>query len=103
MKIPMQETEEYSSWLESRRLIIAQLSAMDLSIRELGAKIDKFNDLAREKALEVAKDSQVGLSELNLRIAMLELRAKLWGGIIGLIGGGVATVVVQLVTHSIQR
>jgi hypothetical protein len=36
---------------------------------------------------------------LNLRVAMLEMRAKIWGGIIGLAGGGVATVIVQLVTR----
>jgi hypothetical protein len=43
----MPEADEYSSWLESRRLIIAQLAAMDTSIRELGGKIDRFNDSAR--------------------------------------------------------
>ena len=93
----MPEAEEYSSWLESRRLIIAQLAAMESAIRDLASKIDKFNDSAREKAIEVAKDAQGGITELNLRVAMLEMRAKLWGGIIGLAGGGVATVIVQLV------
>jgi len=33
----MSDGEEFSSWLESRRLIISQLSAMDASIRELAA------------------------------------------------------------------
>jgi hypothetical protein len=93
----MAEAEEYSSWLESRRLIIAQLAAMESAIRDLAGKMDKFNDVAREKAIEVAKDAQGGITELNLRVAMLEMRAKLWGGIIGLAGGGVATVIVQLV------
>jgi len=99
----MADTEEYSSWLESRRLIIAQLAAMDLSIRDLGSKIDRFNDSAREKAIEVAKEAQSGISELNLRVAMLELRAKLWGGVIGMISGGVATVIVDLVTREIHH
>jgi hypothetical protein len=95
----MPEVEEYSSWLESRRLIIAQLATMESAIRDLAGKIDKFNDSAREKAIEVAKDAQDGITELNLRVAMLEMRAKIWGGIIGLAGGGVATVIVQLVTR----
>src|SRR3954453_21711509 len=99
----MTDSEEYSSWLESRRLVISQLAAMDGSIRELGSKIDRFNDSAREKAIEGAKDAQTGISELNLRVAMLELRAKLWGGLIGLMSGGVATIVVQLVMRAIQR
>lgn len=99
----MQESDEYSSWLESRRLIVSQLATMEAAIRDLSAKIDKFNDLAREKAVEVARDAQAGISDLNLRVAMLELRAKLWGGIIGLAAGGVGTVVVQLVVRELQR
>jgi hypothetical protein len=99
----MQNADEYSSWLESRRLIISQLATLEASIRDLGSKIDKFNDSAREKAIEVAKEAQTGITDLNLRVAMLELRAKLWGGVIGLAGGGVATVVVQLLMHTIQR
>ena len=100
---PMHDADEFSSWLESRRLIISQLATMESAIRDLGGKIDKFNDAAREKAMEVAKEAQVGISDLNLRVAMLELRAKLWGGVIGLAGGGVATVVVQLVMRSFDK
>jgi hypothetical protein len=99
----MQSAEEYSSWLESRRLIISQLATLEASIRDLGTKIERFNDSAREKAIEVAKEAQLGIADLNLRVAMLELRAKLWGGVIGLAGGGVATVVVQLLMHSMGK
>jgi hypothetical protein len=99
----MHDTEEFSSWLESRRLIIAQLAAMDSSIHDLSAKIDRFNELTREKAIEVARESQAGIADLNLRVAMLELRAKLWGGLIGLLGGGTATVIVDLVSRELHR
>ena len=99
----MTETEEYASWLESRRLIIAQLAAMDSSIRDLSSRIDRFNDASRERAVEMSKEAQLGITDLNLRVAMLELRAKLWGGIIGLISGGVATVAVQLVMRGLQK
>jgi len=99
----MRDADEFSSWIESRRLIISQLTTMESAIRDLGAKIDKFNDSSRERALEVAKESQSGISDLNLRVAMLELRAKLWGGMIGLAAGGVGTVIVQLIMRSFQR
>jgi hypothetical protein len=99
----MTDSEEYSSWLESRRLIISQLAMMDGSIRDLSARIDKFHDTARENAIVVAKEAQAGISDLNLRVAMLELRAKLWGGVIGLLAGGVATAIVQLLTRSLER
>ena len=99
----MPDTDEYASWLESRRLIISQLATLEAAIRDLGSKIDRFNDSAREKAIEVSKESQLGISDLNLRVAMLELRAKLWGGVIGMAGGGIATVVVQLLMRSFER
>ena len=99
----MPDSDEYSSWIESRRLIISQLATLELAIRDLGSKIDRFNDSAREKASEVAKEAQSVISDLNMRVAMLELRAKLWGGVIGLAGGGVATVIVQLVTRGFER
>jgi hypothetical protein len=99
----MQESDEYSSWLESRRLIISQLAAMDSSIRDLSSKIDRFNEASRERAIEMSKEAQAGISDLNLRVAMLELRAKLWGGFIGLVSGGVATIVVQLITKTLDK
>jgi hypothetical protein len=99
----MQDAEEFSSWLESRRLIISQLATMESAIRDLGSKIDRFNDSAREKAIEVAREAQSGISDLNLRVAMLELRAKLWGGAIGLAAGGVGTAIVQLILRAVER
>jgi hypothetical protein len=99
----MNEIEEFSSWLESRRLIISQLTAMDASIRELGVRIDKYNETARERAAEFSKEAQVGISDLKLRVAMLELRAKLWGAALGMISGAIATGVFQLVGQTLHR
>jgi hypothetical protein len=96
------ESDEFASWIESRRLIISQLSAMDGSIRDLAVKIDKFNDSAREKAIDVAREAQSGIADLNLRVAMLELRAKMWGAVIGLCSGCVGTVLVQLVLRAMH-
>ncbi len=99
----MQDSEEYSSWLESRRLIIAQLAAMDSSIRDLGSRIDRYSETSRERTAEMFKEAQGSIADLNLRVAMLELRAKLWGGIIGLVTGGAATGIVELITRETQR
>jgi hypothetical protein len=99
----MAENEEYSSWIESRRLIISQLAVMDSSIRDLSAKIDRYSEASRERSVEMSKEAQAGIADLNLRVAMLELRAKIWGGIIGLFSGGFATLIVQLVTRDIAH
>ena len=99
----MPENEEYPSWIESRRLIISQLGVMDSSIRDLSTRIDRYSESSRERTVEMSKEAQAGIAELNLRVAMLELRAKLWGGIIGLFSGGFATLIVQLVAREMNR
>lgn len=99
----MPEGEEFSSWLKSRRLIISQLSAMDASIRELGVRIDKYNETSRERANEMSREAQDGMSELKLRVAMLELRAKLWGASLGVISGAAATGITHLLMNSLRN
>jgi hypothetical protein len=99
----MPEGEEFSSWLESRRLIISQLSAMEASIRDLGVRIDKYNDTSRERANELSREAQDGMSDLRLRVAMLELRAKLWGAGLGVLSGASATGVTQLFMNSFHH
>jgi hypothetical protein len=97
------DNEEYPSWIESRRLIISQLAVMESSIRDLSLKIDRYGDSTRERNIEMAKEAQMGLADLNLRVAMLELRAKLWGAMLGLFGGGVATEIIQLIGHGVSK
>jgi hypothetical protein len=99
----MNEDSEVASWNESRRLIISQLRDMDASIRELSTRIDKYNDSARERASEVAKEAQAGIIELNLRVAMLELRAKMWGAFVGLVGGSAGTLLIELFRRALLR
>ena len=92
----MQDTEEYISWLESRRLIISQLTAMDISIRELGDRIDSYTEVSRERTLEVASQAEAGITALRIRVATRDLMGLLSSGGIGLVAGGVAAAVVQL-------
>lgn len=99
----MPDNEELASWLESRRLIISQLNSMDGSIKDLSIRIDRFNDTAREKAVDVAKEAQQGITELNLRVAMLEMKAKMWGAGIGLVAGGIGTVAIEIIKRAFDH
>ena len=92
----MQDTEEYISWLESRRLIISQLTSMDISIRELGDRIDSYTEVSRERTLEVASQAEAGITALKIRVATRDLMGLLSSGGIGLVAGSVAAAVVQL-------
>jgi hypothetical protein len=95
----MQDSEEYAGWLESRRLIISRLTAMDLAIHELGVRIDGYNEVSREKTLQIANQAETALADLKKRIADRDFFAVLWSGAVGLLTGGVATAVVELLRH----
>ncbi len=88
--------DDESSWLESRRLIITQLKSMDDAIRTLTEKIERQSDVARERIVVVATDTQKDLADLRVRIAMLEVSAKIWGGAIGLVGGSLGTLILDV-------
>ena len=88
--------DDVSSWLESRRLIITQLKSMDDAIRTLTEKIERQSDVARERIVVVATDTQKDLADLRVRIAMLEVSAKIWGGAIGLVGGSLGTLILDV-------
>lgn len=88
--------DDESSWLESRRLIITQLKSMDDAIRTLTEKIERQSDVARERIVVVATDTQKDLADLRVRIAMLEVSAKIWGGVIGLVGGSLGTLILDV-------
>jgi hypothetical protein len=94
----MQDPEEYITWLESRRLIISQLTAMEVSIRELGLRIDRYNEVSREKTREIANQAVAGLADLKARVAAREMLSLLWSGAIGLVAGGFAAAIAQLLT-----
>jgi|HubBroStandDraft_4_1064222.scaffolds.fasta_scaffold1006943_2 hypothetical protein len=95
----MQDSEEYAGWLESRRLIISRLTAMDLAIHELGVRIDGYNEVSREKTLQIANQAETAFADLKKRVAARDLLAILWSGAIGLLTGGLAAVVVELFRH----
>ena len=88
--------DDDSTWLESRRLIITQLKSMDDAIRTLTEKIERQSDVARERIVVVATDTQKDLADLRVRIAMLEVSAKIWGGVIGLVGGSLGTLILDV-------
>lgn len=92
----MQDTEEFVNWLESRRLIIAKLSTLDAAIGALDAKIDRCNEVARERTAEMFNDTQKGIVALKSRAAVRELQGIMWSVAIGFMTGGLASVIVNL-------
>src|SRR4051812_15930968 len=93
------ENEELLSWVESRRYIVAQLATMDLSIKDLGSKLDHNAEALRERTVALALENQTAIAALNVRLAVLELRAKRRNALVGVIIGIAATVAAQLILH----
>ena len=95
--------DEAASWIESRRLIVTQLRSMDEAIRGLADKIEKQNEIARERLIGVATDTNKEIGELRVRISMLEISAKIWGGMIGLVGGTLATLIINILPGKLSK
>lgn len=88
---------EYSSWLESRRLIIAQLNTMAASIKDLGDKVDRFNEGARERSDDMSKEAREAVNQLNVRLSVLDMQVKTWAAVIGLGCGAGGTIAMQFI------
>ena len=75
----MAKDDEYdispqSTWLEYRRLILAELTRLNAAIEELNSRVAQSNRLSAED-----------LSRLRVDIAMLQVKAGAWGLIGGLL------------------
>lgn len=99
--MPEGNDTEFSSWLESRRLIITQLANMDRSIQELSRKVDQFKDAAREQTTEHADKAQTAINDLNVRLSVLDMRIKMWALAFGAVAGIAAEIVTGLVTKGL--
>lgn len=73
----MNENEELSSWLESRRLIISKLSSLETDIRECTTKIDRVFDVMRDRNAEVSEKVSAQLTELKIGMATVDVKIKI--------------------------
>ena len=78
----MSDSMEPESWSEYRRLILQALERLDGEIRGLNGKIDAFR----------ADD----IATIKVEVAMLKVKAGMWGAIMGLITGVLAGLVAYL-------
>lgn len=88
--------EDPTSWAENRRLIVSQLETMNDSLQKLADKIEQMNEKNRDRNSVFEAKISTDLTGINVRIAMLEVRAKIWGGAVGLVGGALASGVIEV-------
>jgi hypothetical protein len=100
---PMLDTEEFANWLESRRLIIAKLSTLNESVIALDGKVDRYNEVARERTAEMFNECKAAVADLQLRSDTKELRARLWGAAFGLLTGGVSAAIIEMLLRTFAR
>src|SRR4051812_38454588 len=70
---PMAPEHDERGWPEYRRLILAELERIDKGMTDLNVKL--------EKALDSRDQS---ISDLRVSVAMLQVKASLFGGLTGL-------------------
>ncbi len=68
---------------------------MDVAIRELSDRADRYNEVSREKTLDFANHSDASIADLKIGLAARQLFTFLWSGGIGLVTGGLAAAIVQ--------
>lgn len=78
----MPDPMETESWVEYRRLILQALERLDGEIRGLNAKMDAFR----------ADD----IATIKVEVAMLKVKAGMWGAVMGLVTGVAAALTVYL-------
>lgn len=85
---------------ENRRLIALQLDDIKQAVEKLSERVVSMDDKARDRAglFEAKVGSE--MTGVNVRIAMLEVRAKIWGGLIGSVGGGVVAAIIEFLVKS---
>lgn len=83
----MNEPDE-RSWGEYRRLILAELERIDRGMALLNTK------------MEVAMDTRdISMTTMKVEIAMLKVKASIWGGLSGTLGAAIAFLLLQLGKH----
>lgn len=65
------ERRELENWLEYRKLVLSELERLNVVILTLGKKLDDFKE--------------VEISNIKVQIAMLNVKAGVWGAVAGLI------------------
>jgi len=75
------------SWPEYRRLVIAELARIDKGMTDLNEKL--------ERALDQRDQS---ITDIKVEVAMLKVKASIWGGLAGLVVA-VSAVLLKLLPH----
>jgi hypothetical protein len=84
---------ESDSFVEYRRLFLAELEHNRQAVKELGSKLDAA---MTQMAARFDTLHQNDISQIKVNIAMLQVRCSIYGG---LVGGGVAFLTAWLKSH----
>jgi hypothetical protein len=67
----MPDLDDQASWTEYRRLILAELQRINAAVAEVDHKVDRMRS--------------DDISQLKVEVAMLQVKAGVWGGAAGLL------------------
>jgi hypothetical protein len=95
--------DEPLSWNESRRLIMTQLVTLEKGVQELDGKLDRLADLWGQERMRMSRETAIEITDLKVRLAMIEMSTRIWGAVIGGITGIVGAGVLQLLLHVVGK
>lgn len=77
--MPVENDTDERSWKEYRRLILAELERIDKGMVTLNLKMDTTSDMR-----------DIAMTAMRVEIAMLKVKASMWGGFSGTLGAAIA-------------
>ncbi len=83
-------------WTEMRALILAELKRLSEGIEGVALKLDKSIEGVTTK-LDKMHSSDLG--DIRTEIAVLKVKAAIWAAVASVIGAGITTAVINMVTH----
>lgn len=88
---------ETAPFREYRRLFLSELQRINNMLQGFDNKLDQLNNTNRDRISLVETSLNTQISDVKTRVAMLEVRAKIWGGMVGCVGGAVASGLIVLI------
>jgi hypothetical protein len=95
----MADSQEATSWPESRRLIISKLSGLETDLRDYGQKVELVLDAMRERHSEATEKMSSKMAEMSVAIALAEVKLKIWSAVIGSVASGAVALIAHFMTR----
>lgn len=86
------------SWAEreNQRVTALKLEELTNAIEKLSDKIELMNEKSRDRSSLFETKINTELTNVNVKIAMMEVKMKIWAGVFGVASSAISTALIEL-------